>query len=49
MKGVMLCTGLPYIHVSMMFVQMSYLTLYCIKQQASFKYSYVLSHKCFVM
>jgi len=49
MKGVMLYAGLPYLQVSTMFVQMSCLTLYCIKQQASFKYSYVLTHKCIIM
>jgi hypothetical protein len=32
-----------------MFVQMSCLTLYCIKQQASFKYSYVLTDKYIIM
>jgi len=46
---VMLYAGLPYIQVSAMFVRMSCLTLYCSKQQASFKYSYVLTDSCFVM
>lgn len=45
----MLYAGLPYIQVGTMFVQMSCLILYCSKQQASFKYSYVLIHSRFVM
>jgi len=49
MKGVMLYAGLPYIQVSTMFMQMSCLILYCSKQQASFKYSYALTHNCLIM
>ena len=49
MEGVMSYAGLPYIQVSTVFMQMSCLMLYCGKQQASLKYSYVLTHNCFVM
>jgi len=49
MKGVVLYAGLPYIQVSTMIVRMSCLTLYCIKQQASFKYGYVLTHMYIVV